>query len=412
MPPTLARRPRTRPSSRPWPAWAWLVLGCLLLSGCASGGGLFGPDTPDLPSRRSNAEQVEQQLLRAESELENGQLYDASERCLRLRQVRNLPSPLRERSEVLLERATVQRVELATRSKDLRSPSATRLPRRSRAIATIARARLLLGEGKAYRAFSEIRDLEAAHPGHHLQNEAADVVYQAGLTLAQAKPAWLFLFSKRAQAPGVFDYLVLQHPAYSGCDHAYYLLASLHAEDRDIDLAIDRLSDLLLYHPTSPYAREAELLIPTLRLSDHLRIDHDYAGLVMTERELTSWMGRSGSADQGDLAERAGAALYETRRRLLAADLETAQFYRTVKRAEGAELHAERARRLAVLLDDSASVQEADALLAWAGSDVIQVALPPEFRQTEAPNATGPETGDSGARDPLPTIDTGTGAGP
>jgi hypothetical protein len=365
------------------PLLVWLGLCCLLLTACASGAGLFGADTPDLPSKRSSAEEVEAQLERAAAELANGQLQDASERCLRLRQVRNLPSPLRERSEVLLEQATVQRVELAQRSRDLRSPSASRLPRRSRAIATVARASLLLAEGRPYRAFSEIRDLEAAHPGHHLQNEAADVVYQAGLTLAQAKPAWIFLFSKRAQAPGVFDYLVLQHPSYSGCDHAYYLLASLHSEDRDIELAIDRLSDLLLYHPTSPYAREAELLIPTLRLSDHLRIDHDYAGLVMTERELTSWLGRVGSADENELTQRARDALLETRRRILAADLENAQFYRTIKRPEGAELHADRARRLAVLIDDQDAIRQADALLAWAGRDDVETSLPPEFRQTE-----------------------------
>lgn len=359
---------------------------CLwLCAGCASIGSVFEPSIPDAPSKRASAEEVERQLALAESELEAGELRDASERCLRLRQVRNLPSPLRERSEVLLEQATVARVSAATRSRDLRSPSAARLPRRSRAIQTVARSRLFLAEGRPYRAFSEIRDLEAAHPGHHLQNEAADTVYQAGLDLSQAKRAWIFLFSKRAQAPGVLDYLVLQHPSFPRCDHAYYLLASLHADDRDIELAIDRLSDLLLYHPASPYAREAELLIPTLRLSDHLRIDHDYAGLVMSERELTAWLGRVASSEQGELAERARSALFETRRRLVEADLEVAQFYRTVERPEGTTIHAGRARQRAQLIDDSQAIDRAEALLAWADTGQGSSELPPEFRRTEIP---------------------------
>lgn len=367
------------------PLWLLAALCLWLSTGCAAVASVFEPSVPDLPSKRASAEEVERQLARAAAELEAGQLREVSERCLRLRQVRNLPSPLRERSEVLLEQATLARVANAERSKDLRSPSASRLPRRSRAIQTVARSRLFLAEGSPYRAFSEIRDLEAAHPGHHLQNEAADTVYQAGLDLSQAKRAWIFLFSKRAQAPGVLDYLVLQHPSYPRCDHAYYLLASLHADDRDIELAIDRLSDLLLYHPVSPYAREAELLIPTLRLSDHLRIDHDYAGLVMSERELTAWLGRVASAEQGELAERARAALFETRRRLVEADLEVAQFYRTVKRPEGTTLHAGRARQRAQLIDDSEALGRAQALLAWADTGQSDAELPPEFRRTEIP---------------------------
>jgi outer membrane protein assembly factor BamD (BamD/ComL family) len=367
------------------PLWLLAALCLWLCAGCASIESVFEPSIPDMPSKRASAEEVERQLGLAEAEFEAGRLREVSERCLRLRQVRNLPSPLRERSEVLLERATEARVAAATRARDLRSPSASRLPRRSRAIQTVGRSRLFLAEGRPYRAFTEIRDLEAAHPGHHLQNEAAETVYQAGLDLSQAKRAWIFLFSKRAQAPGVLDYLVLQHPSYPRCDHAYYLLASLHADDRDIELAIDRLSDLLLYHPNSPYSREAELLIPTLRLSDHLRIDHDYAGLVMSERELTAWLGRVASAEQGELAERARAALFETRRRLVEADLEVAQFYRTVRRPEGTTIHAVRARQRAQLIDDAEAAERADALLAWADTGQGDAELPPEFRRTEAP---------------------------
>ena len=352
-------------------ALACIAIAPLLLPGCRASRDLFGLEREsgarNLPSGRLEADEAAAQLAALEADLDRGAPRVGIDRALALREVENLSPEDRNRTEELLEASVRAWVEAAERARDLEGLRASKLPRLPRAVLELGRARLDLDEGRPFEAFGHVRSLELVHPTHPLQTEAAEIVYRSGIELASSTRRTLLLFRDRSRAPAVLDYLVLQHPTHPSCDHAYFVLADQLAANGSLQRAIDRLDELLLYHPTSPYALEAEVRIPQLRMADHLRVDYDRAELVRARRELDTWLARHGGAEAGsataELEQEVRDLLAECVSRLAESDLLVASFYDTVERSEGAVLHAERALALARQSGDDELVARAEQRL-------------------------------------------------
>ncbi len=353
------------------PTAALLVVSLLALTGCAGAGKFFGLEPrvagSGVPSGRLDATSAAAQREAIEQDLAAGRPRDAIERSLLLRRDAILEPEDRNQVEQLLERSVRAFVDNAERPKDLDNLRASRLPRLPRAILAVGRAREFLAADRPFEGYLEILDLERDHPSHPLQQDVASVLYDSGIALANSNRKRLGLFPERNRAPIVLDYLVLQHPTYPGCDHAYFVLAELLSDSRDLQRAIDRLSELLLYHPGSPYALQAESLVPRLRLADHLRPDYDRAAVDLARRELENWLSRHGEAPEGSAAAELEPSVRESLAlalsRLGESDRRVAEFYLTIERPEGARLHAERSLALAQGSGDEDLIAASEAAL-------------------------------------------------
>ncbi len=351
------RRPRLHaPALRPTARCIGLTLalvGLPALGGCAGLGNSIGlgrasADQPlaPMPSGRLATAEIEAELALSQRELDAELYTEGARRALLIREARDLEPEQRNRVEELLELGVRGLAETATRSSEMERLRPQDLPRRARAIQATAKARLLLDESKPGLAFETLRQFELVHPAHSLRAEAAELVYRAGVQLYESKARTLLIFKKRDRAAGVFDYLVLQHPSFRDADDAYFRLSELHRDARNLPRAIDRLEDLLVFHPDSSHALEAESLIPRLRLANQERYDYDRGNLERARDELLQWLqrhGPGGTAPAPDLEPTVRAALGACTDSLIRADLATADFYREVERPEGMRLAAARA---------------------------------------------------------------------
>lgn len=284
-------------------------------------------------------------LAWAQTARADGRTQDAVEALAALRTRPGLAPEVLNRTELDLADAVTSRIAelqpVPDSSDDLLELFDIDLPRRLRATAGIAAARGQLREGLRVDAFQTIRKLDLEDPGHSERDAAAETLARAGLSLA-SDPGSFFLgiFSYRARAPRVLEYLVLTYPAHPSCAEAYDVLASLYEEDGEWDLAIARREELILYHRESPYGVASELKIPELRMRQLKRVDYDRGGLVQARQELSTWLTRHA----GDALEPvARGLLLECMGRLAEHDMVVAQFYADVDRPYGAWQHAERA---------------------------------------------------------------------
>jgi len=289
-------------------------------------------------------------------------------RALALRKASNLAPEGRAAAEGLLEDAVQTAARQATHSDEFDLVSAELLPRRSRAIHAIGRGRRLLDERRSMDAYRAIAALEREHPTHHLRPEAGEVVARAGMALARDGGRYLLFFTNRARSVTPLEYLVVEHPTHPGAAAAYAELATLYEEANRLDFAIDRHSDLLLYHPESPFAFASEARVPELRLERLVRIDYDRGELIAAERELEGWIARH-AGKPGAEAEQARvvALLAECRTRLVRHDLVVARFYARTSKDYGVRLHAGRALEKASAAGFVELAEEARELLADVG---------------------------------------------
>ncbi len=363
-------RPADRSGARRLPRAAALaaLLTALLALGCAATGPQPLPGELPLPSGRTSDAEAQNQIEAGRGALADGRPWHAAARALALRSIASLSPEARGSAERLLEESIAAAAVSAGRSKDFAQVSSRRLPRRPRAIHAVGRARLQLTEGRPFGAFTTLRELEDVHPTHHLRPEAGDLIARAGFSMARDGKRYLLVFRERSRAPTVLEYLVLRHPAHPRCAEAYAELAALYLRADNVNLALERHKDLLLYHPTSPFALESELAVPRLRLGRLARDDYDRSEVVVARRELETWLRRHrASAAAQALVPEAEELLEDALGRLVRNDLIVARFYRRVDQSFGARLHADRAARLA---RESGLVElgrEADLLLEELG---------------------------------------------
>ncbi|MDE0891442.1 MAG: hypothetical protein OSB14_04595, partial [Planctomycetota bacterium] len=197
-------------------------------------------------------------------------------------------------------------------------------------------------------------------PLHHERALAGRLLLEAGLSLSNDERSWWVFWPARAEGLACLEYLVLTHPTLPSCDEAYLRLGELYGEDRLNLLAIERYSDLVLYHPASPLRTLAQARIPMLRLELLDSPEYDRKGLLLALGELEDWMIRFPEHSlMTDVLE----GRVECLRRLSSSDLGIARFYERVENNEGMIYHAERALGLAMNANDADLIAAARALM-------------------------------------------------
>jgi len=316
--------------------------------------------------RDTNAREL---LDRAEVRLGAGDPAAALEDLADVHAIDGLQTDLRAREEALVDRAARARFqELEEGSPDdFEDVFDLGLPARVRARAGILAAEKHLDEGSRVRAFKMVKKVDSKIPGHTERVQAGDLVARAGLSMIQDDSRYGFLWMLRYRSRGIeaLEYLVVQYPLDPHCAEAYFRLSEAYEQRDDLDLAIERTQDLLLYHADSAYAVGASARLPYLRLSRLKRDDYDRAELLRAQAEFGAWLARY---PEHELCEWVEGLLAECRKRLARSDLYLARYYETIGNALGLRLHAERALGEAQGGGDQALAAEAGALLASADS--------------------------------------------
>jgi hypothetical protein len=336
----------------------------LLASGCQ----LFSP------SLDVDREEAGEQLDLAETEIRDGVLQDALERLVAVREVEGLDPDMRARDEELLEEATALRLAELDSSEDLEELYDQELPNHLRARAGILAAERMLREGRRVSAFKMIKKVDKALPSHPERVLAGDVVARAGLDLIRDERRYWLLFRYRTRGIQALEYLVLHYPLDPRCPEAYFALSETYERTGDLDLALERAEDLVLYHPADAVAVAAEARLPYLRLSRLERTDFDRGELLLAHDELQLWLERHAGHE---LEPWVRTLERECQERLVENDLYLAGYYERTKTPYGTRLHAERALETARGADLEDERADAEGLLE---------------RVSEIPSATGAPT--------------------
>ena len=338
-----------------------LLLGLLALSGSALAG-----------CRSSSYDDVDpvsagEHIDLAQQDIQAGILQRALERLVAVREVQGLDPDLRARDEELLEEAARRRFEELKESdsgefEDLYDAS---LPERLKAQAGILAAERMLADGRRVSAYKMIKKVDQALPSHSERVLAGDVLARAGLSLIRDEGRYYLLFRYRTRGIQALEYLVVNYPLDPHCPEAYDALAQTYEQIDELDQAIERCEDLLLYHPQSVYAVVAGVRLPYLRMKRMRRDDYDREELLRAHRELQLWLERH---PEHELASWGRELARECQARLVRSDLGLARYYERTGRSYGVRIHAERALRTA---QDAGLTEEARAareLLDGAGA--------------------------------------------
>ena len=301
--------------------------------------------------------------------LEAGRPRQAIEDLADLWETPNLDPDLRLKIDADLERCTD--VLVAELEKPGADPDDAEdlwdlsLPRRLRVRFGLAEARLLLAEGERIDAFRTVRSIDTEYPTHEQRAATGAIVAEAGFSLAQDDGTYFFFFEYRERATEPLEYLVLQYPSDPRCAEAYWTLARIYEEEDELELAIERSEDLVVYHSDCPWAAQAALDVARLRMARQERTDYDRGTLVKTRTQVDAWI----EAHPGhELAAHAEELRQELRRREAESDLGIASFYEEIEEPYGARLHAERAAATARNAGDESREQRAAEILEWASA--------------------------------------------
>jgi outer membrane protein assembly factor BamD (BamD/ComL family) len=312
-----------------------------LLAGCA----VFGKSGPE-GIEDLTVDTAAAQLVRADEERAAGRTIDAIERLVAIRDLERLGPDERRRCEELLDVTVRAWIDLLDDEPDgaelLLDLYDMDLPPRLRARAAVRAARAQADQGDNVDSWRTIQQLENDLPNHTERGYAADVLAEAGFALiANPERYGLFnLYRYRTRGLEALEFLVLNYPSQPRCPEAYAALASTYEQRGNLDEAILRHEDLLLYHSNSPYAVASEARMPFLRMERLEQDDYDRKDLEQALRDLTGWIGRHGG-DELEPEVRELLALCHLR--LSRNDMIVARFYERVGNPFGARLHAERA---------------------------------------------------------------------
>jgi tetratricopeptide (TPR) repeat protein len=305
-------------------------------------------------------------LERAEETLAAGDAQGALDLLVDVRRSSGLDPDRRVREERLFDRAAEQRfAELADApAAELEELFDSELPDDLRARAGVTAAERLLSEDSRILAFRMIKKVDKALPSHRERVHAGDVVARAGLSLIRDPRRYKLLMHYSQRGVQALEYLVVRYPLDPHCPEAYFALSENYERGGDLDQAIERTEDLLVYHPRSPYAVAAAIRLPYLRLKRMDRDDYDRDELERARAEIEVWL----DVYPGhELAEWAGELHDQACTRLTRSDLGLARYYRRVNQPFGVRLHAQRALDEALRLGLESEAATARELVGWAG---------------------------------------------
>ncbi len=343
-----------------WPSMLCALL--LVVAGCKSVPSWI-PGSHSAPAKL-DSDAVPAAIERAQKDLAAGRTESALDWMRAATAAQNLPTDQREQVQRVLEQAASQRIsELSAPGKDpedLADLVDLGLPRQLAVQAGLAAAHAQVASGKRMDAFRLLRKLDKKFPLHHERQSAGDLIVEIGLELAKLHKSFLIFYSTDSQAEEVLEYAILQHPWARRGDEAHQVLAELYIRHRDLDLAIDRLSKLLLDHPDSPLYPAAQARIPELRLRLLRSPEMDRGTLLTAEEELKRWLDKY---PNHELSAHVGVQLGDCLRRLCDSDLSIAGYYRTIENPFGARFHARRAIEEAREAGDEQRIARAQALV-------------------------------------------------
>ncbi len=331
----------------------WLAL----LASCSSSGG-----KERIPPRFT-VEEVPAAIEASKADLEAERWEKALERLRSAKNTPNLGAEQRQNVQRVLETAAQEVIDHSDDPGHLQGLMDVDIPRPLAVAAGIRAARLLFEDGERMKAFRLIRRLDSKFPQHPQKMEAADLLFQIGADLAADDGHYALIFSHSANAPQVLEYLVLNHPSAPRGDEALWLLVTLYVNDKQVNLAIEKCQDLLLWFNDSPYAVRGQAQIPHLRLRGLTSPEYDRTEMQRARVELQVWIQDHAGGRDVDLEDQVRRDLTDSIRRLADNDLVVARFYARVKSYEGARYHALRALSLAQEGQDPGQVTEAEELL-------------------------------------------------
>ena len=328
----------------------------------------------------ASAEEVPAVVERAQAEEQAGRPTEAIDLLYAAREVGELSTDERIRVETLLEQMVERRIrqleELGTGDVELEDITELGLPTPTSVLAGIVAARQRQDQGRSYKAYKLLADLETRFPTHPERNRAGEITAEAGLSMSLEKRRFLGFFTRRDEGVEALEWLVLTYPSVTRCDEAYFRLGEIYASDRRFKLAVQRYEDLVSYHIGSPLSIEAQARVPRMRLQGLESPEYDRAELIKARRELELWLQNHPGQHQEEQVRR---DYGDCLRRLVLSDQGIARFYLRIGRPFGAQLHAQRALDVARLTGDAELVTVCEGLLVRANELAEQVAREGEF---------------------------------
>jgi len=314
--------------------------------------------------RATSLEDAAAALSAAEEAITRGEHARALRELEGLFYVEGLPTTQRTRAAQLFATAAEEEIKRLSQTTDGAEELAEfvndQLPREVAVSAGIASARAYIARGEAEESWKVLKRLDERFPLHHERAASGRLLVESGLSLSHDDRSWWVFWSARSEGMACLEYLVLNHPAEPRCDEAYTRLGELYSEDNQRLLAIERYSDLVLYHPMSRLRAAAQARIPMLRLELLDSPEYDRNGLLLALSELDDWVVRFPSHPMlNEVLE----SRLDCLRRLSASDLGIARFYEKIGNQEGRVYHAERARELALSAGDEPLADAASLLM-------------------------------------------------
>ncbi|HED65182.1 MAG TPA: outer membrane protein assembly factor BamD [Planctomycetes bacterium] len=327
-----------------------------------------GPEFSSDEIDRSNATRA---IELARADIEGGDPIRGVERLAAVRGSAHLTPEQLHDAEVLLDSTvrellgldeTGQRIaEPKLDAGDLKHLFKLEIGTNLRASAGLLSAQALFRSGHPVKAYKRIRAVDKKLPDHAARPLGGSILAEIGLSLIHTPGNYYLIFSYAKRGVVALEYLVVNYPLAPECAEAYVELSKYYEEEKDYDYAIERLEDLLLYHPTSPYTVAAEAHLPYLRLQRLRRDDYDRSQILLAVREIDQWLLRHPGHELEPTVKKLRA---RAQRRLARSDLILSRYYRKVNSPLGARLHAERSLAEAESAGAEEEAEEARALLA------------------------------------------------
>ncbi len=329
--------------------------------------------------------EVDAHLVRAEEELARGEIELAIDRLSAVHALAGIRPEQRNVCEARLEAAVetwIEAVPVEADPEPLLELFRKELPANLRARLGVEAADRLLAQDRRVESYRLVRRVEETVFARYERARAGEILARAGLSLAADDGKYGLFFHYRARGVEALEFLVLTYPSNPACPEAYATLANIYEGRGDLDRAIERLEDLIVYHIDSPRAVRAEARLPELRMKRVSRDDYDRGELLLARQELEDWLVRHAGHE---LEPRVNGTLATCRSRLAQGDLILARYYATVDSAYGMQIHAERALAQARTAGDAELQERARALLAAVPTEDVPTAAPPPPPREEAP---------------------------
>ncbi|MCY2959611.1 MAG: hypothetical protein NTY35_05535 [Planctomycetota bacterium] len=331
-----------------------VALALSLLSGCSSTG-LFSGDNALDP------EDVPAALEKATAALARDDAQEAVELLVPASRAVGLAPDVRDRVQIELEKSAERRIEQLSAPgsdpDDLADLIDLELPRQIAVQAGLVAARRYVEIGEPIDAYELLKRIDDKFPLHHERIASGNLMADIGLSLKDDTPTLFGWFDTLGEAQEILEYVILKTPWARRCDEAYMALSVIYEQDQDWRLAIERAEGLVLNHPGSPLAIQAQARVPELRLRMLASPEYDRQELDRARQELQEWLVSHGT---NELEPKVRLELADCLVRLCESDLSISRFYHTVGNAFGAQRHARRAIQEARDAGDAERVKQAE----------------------------------------------------